>query len=103
MHITNDEMLLELRESRSQVLKSIDVSLETYLTMLYLKNEHTKISLEVMSPNLMYQPFKKIIINQEILDGIDELIRKNHVYEIDGCLNFEFKIMELYLNPDLTK
>ena len=70
--------------------------------MLYIKNEHTKISLQILSPSPFFQPLKKII-NPQILEGIDELIKENIIYEIDAALNFEFKIMELYLLPDLSQ
>jgi hypothetical protein len=61
----------KLTDEKSILLKSIDTSLDTFLTMLYLKNEMTRITFEVTCPSPSYQPFKKMIINQETLDRVD--------------------------------
>lgn len=68
---------------------SVDVSLRAYLSLLYLKSEHIKITLGIKHAMTMVVP-------QGYLEKIDKACRTGQVIDLEDIVEFEFKMLEVY-------
>jgi hypothetical protein len=71
----------------------IDVSLRAYLSMLFLRNDTLNMSLAVFS-----QPSPIFI--QNVLEKVDRICRSGFAIELEGIVDFDFKIAEFYFLRD---
>jgi hypothetical protein len=84
-------------QTKSILTDSVDISLSSYLSMYFLKNENMKIMLAVNGKS-------KEVYSQMYLELIDKMVKCKVIYEMDNAfLGIDLiKTLEIYYNPDLT-
>jgi hypothetical protein len=81
--------LLRLQQMGYAIRESIDISLRSYLSYLYLKND-------VLSLSLGFNNQLSLIVIQPGLEKVDRLCRSKAVVDLESIIDFDFKVAELF-------